>query len=336
MLKSGATNTYKERKNMSAIERLRINQESHGRSEAPVSASQLQTRDAFSFQWAKRDTYESKGVKDFSRIWLFERYCGGNPQLLSGWLAGDRKIILDAGCGAGFSALLFFDDHLKNHDYLGVDISNAVDVAADRFREQGYPGDFLQINLLELPLPDESIDIIFSEGVLHHTDSTERAFKYLAGKLKPGGRFLFYVYAKKAVIREFTDDYIRDQLKELSDEEAWHALEPLTKLGIELGEKDCEIDVSEDIPFLGIKKGRINLQRFFYWHICKLYYRPDWSLDEMNHINYDWFRPFNCLRHTPEEVTRWAGEANLFIERMDVQDAGITVVARKNEQGIVS
>lgn len=321
---------------MSAIERLRVDRDSDSRRNEPVSPSQLQTRDAFGFQWAKRDSYESESVKDFSRIWLSERYCGGNAQLLSGWLAGGRKIILDAGCGAAFSALLFFGEHLKNHDYLGVDISNAVEVAAERFREQGYPGDFLQCNLLELPIPDESVDIIFSEGVLHHTDSTERALKYLVGKLKPGGRFLFYVYAKKAAIREFTDDYIRDQLKGLTDEEAWRALEPLSKLGIELGRKDCEIDVPEDIEFLGIKKGRINLQRFFYWNICKLYYRPDWSLDEMNHINYDWFRPSNCLRHTPEEVTKWAGEANLCIERMDVQDAGITVVARKTGQGIAS
>jgi arsenite methyltransferase len=329
MLKSGATDTYSIRKNMSAIERLSINQESYGPNEAPVSASQLQTRNAFGFKWERRDTYESKAVKDASRKWLFDRYCGGNPQLLSGWLAGERKIILDAGCGSGFSALLFFGDHLKEHDYLGVDISNAVDVAADRFREQGYPGDFLRRNILELSIPDESVDIIFSEGVLHHTDSTERALKYLAGKLKPGGRFLFYVYAKKSVIREFTDDYIRDQLKEMSDEEAWHALESLTRFGIELGKKSCEIDVPEDISFLGIKRGRINLQRFFYWHICKLYYRPDWTLDEMNHINFDWFRPLNCLRQTPEEIRTWVAEAGLDIERIDIQDAGITVVAKR-------
>lgn len=318
---------------MSAIKRLHINRTSYGRNEAPVSASQLQTSNAFGFKWAKRDTYESKAVKDASRNWLFERYCGGDPQLLAEWLAGEPKIILDAGCGSGFSALLFFGDHLRGHDYLGVDISNAVEVAAERFHDQGYPGDFLQGSILELPIPDESVDLIFSEGVLHHTDSTEQALKSLAGKLKPGGRFLFYVYAKKAVIREFTDDYIRDQLKEMSDEEAWRALEPLTKLGIELGKKDYEIDVPEDVEFLGLKKGRINLQRFFYWNICKLYYRSDWTLDEMNHINFDWFRPINCLRQTPGEVRTWVAEADLLIERMDVQDAGITVVAKKNKKG---
>jgi SAM-dependent methyltransferase len=170
--------------------------------------------------------------------------------------------------------------------------------------------------------------MIFSEGVLHHTDSTERSLKSLAGKLKEGGRFLFYVYAKKAIVREFTDDAIRDFLGALSDADAWTALEPLTKLGIALGELGVEVDVPEDIPYLGIKAGRVDLQRFFYWNICKAYYRPEFTLDEMNHINFDWFRPLNCHRHTPEEVSRWCEEANLEIERMDVQDAGITVVAR--------
>jgi len=49
----------------------------------------------------------------------------------------------------------------------------------------------------------------------------------------------------------------------------------------------------------------------------------------MNHINFDWFRPLNCQRQTPEEIRLWCGEAGLTIERMDVQDAGITVIARK-------
>jgi arsenite methyltransferase len=260
---------------------------------------------------------------------LFERYCGGDPELLAQWLSGGRKVIVDAGCGAGFAGILLFGEHLHEHDYLGIDISDAADVARQRFAERGYPGDFLKVSLLDAPLPDGSVDLILSEGVLHHTDSTEGALKHLATKLKPGGRFLFYVYAKKAVVREFTDDYVRERLESLRDEDAWKALEPLTKLGIALGELGVEVDVPEDIPFLGIKAGKIDIQRFFYWNVCKLYYRPDWSFDEMNHVNFDWFRPLNCHRQTPEEVAQWCREAGLTVERMDVQEAGITVVARK-------
>lgn len=290
--------------------------------------TQAQTKDTFAFKWAKRDTYDSPATNENTRRWLYEKYCDNHPKRIDEWLSGSRKIILDAGCGAGFSALAFFSDHLKDHDYLGVDISDAVEIAKTRFKEVGCPGDFLKRSLLDLDdIPAASIDIIFSEGVLHHTDNTEQAVRYLATKLKSGGRFLFYVYAKKAVIREFTDDHIREQIRPLSDEEAWKALEPLTKLGIALGELGVELEVPEDIPYLGIKKGRLDLQRFFYWNICKLYYRPEFTLEEMTHINFDWFRPLNCHRHTPEEVKGWCETAGLSIEHINVQEAGITVVA---------
>ena len=140
---------------------------------------------------------------------------------------------------------------------------------------------------------------------------------------------MFYVYAKKAVIREFTDDYIRDYLKNMTDEEAWKALEPLTKLGIVLGKLNVELEVPEEIPFLAIHKGKIDIQRFFYWNVCKQFYHRDFSFEEMNHINFDWFRPLNCHRHTEEEIKKWCGEAGLKIEHINLQEAGITVVAIK-------
>jgi arsenite methyltransferase len=172
-------------------------------------------------------------------------------------------------------------------------------------------------------------DIIFSEGVLHHTDSVEQSIKALSQRLNKGGKFLFYVYVKKAPIREYTDDLIRDFLAPLGNEEAWQALEALTKLGKTLGELNIEIDVEEDIPYLGIEKGRYNLQRLFYYKICKAYYRPDYNIDEMNHINFDWFRPQNCYRHSPEEVQVFCSKAGLVMERLHVSESGITVIAVK-------
>jgi SAM-dependent methyltransferase len=277
-----------------------------------------------------REAFESDAVQEHTRIWLTERYCGGDAGRLAGWLAGGRKLILDAGCGAGLSAIAFLADHLLEHDYLGVDISDeAIETARDRFRERGYEADFLEASVSDVQLPDGSIDIIFSDGVLHHTDNTEASFLHLAKKLKTGGRFLAYVYRKKAVLREFADDHVRDALKGLSDGEAWEALKPLTKLGDALGRLGVTIDVPEDIPYLGIQKGTFDIQRFFYWNVCKLFHRPDFTIDEMNHINFDWYRPMNCHRHSPEEVVSWCAEAGLEIEHMDIQEAGISVVAKR-------
>ena len=106
-------------------------------------------------------------------------------------------------------------------------------------------------------------------------------------------------------------------------------LRAITKLGKSLGELDVEIDVPEDIEFLGIKKGKINLQRFFYWNVLKCFYRDDYDLDEMNHINFDWFAPKNAHRQSPEEVQSWCRNSGLDIVHKNVQEAGITIVARK-------
>ena len=94
------------------------------------------------------------------------------------------------------------------------------------FEERKAPGCFLQASLTELPFTPNTFDLILSEGVLHHTDSTRGAFEAMVKLLKPGGRFMFYVYRRKGPIREFTDDYIREKMQKMGPEEAWKALMP--------------------------------------------------------------------------------------------------------------
>ena len=298
------------------------------RSPALLSQAQTQTEETFGFKWNKRETYESPASLARMRAWLVERY---GDVAKAGWFAehGAWPLLVDAGCGAGMSALELFAEALPNIRYLGIDVSEAVDVAADRFAERGLEAGFLQADIAQLPLPEASVDLVFSEGVLHHTNSTQGALAALARLLKPGGRFLFYVYRRKGPIREFSDDYIRDKLQAMSPQQAWDALEPLTRLGIALGELGAEIDIPRPIELLGIPAGRIDVQRLFYWHVAKMFYRPDLDLDEMNHINYDWYAPANAARQSPEEVRAWCAESGLSIEHEVIEEAGITIIARK-------
>jgi SAM-dependent methyltransferase len=300
------------------------------RSTQLASKSQQQTADSFGFKWKRRTSYENPLMLEAIRTWLFERY--GDPASMNWLFTPDKdKILLDAGCGSGLSALELFGDRLNDTNYIGADISEAADVAAKRFAERGVRGQFIQSDLMKLPFDPNSIDVIFSEGVLHHTDSTKRALGLVARLLKVDGRIMFYVYNKKSPIREFTDDFIRERLQTATPNEAWEALMPLTKLGEMLGRLNIEVDVPETIDLLGIPAGKIDLQRLFYWHIFKAYYRPEWSLEEMNHVNFDWYAPKNSFRQTPEEVRSWCEEFNLVIEREVVEEAGITIIARKTK-----
>ena len=298
------------------------------RSRKLVSEAQEQTKETFGFKWQKRDTFDSPASLARMREWLVERY---GDLTKASWLAehGDAPLLIDAGCGAGMSGLELLGPLFPKLRYLGVDVSEAVDVAKQRFSERGLNEGFMQADISDLPLPKGSADLIFSEGVLHHTNSTEGALKSLAPLLKTGGRFMFYVYRLKGPLREFTDDYIRAKLASIPPQKAWELMEPLTQLGIELGKLNQEIDIPEPIELLGIPAGRINVQRLFYWHVAKTFYREDLSFDEMNHINFDWYAPVNAHRQSAEDVRRWCDEAGLIVEREVIEEAGITVIARK-------
>lgn len=299
------------------------------RAERHDTTSQEQTQRAFSFIWEGEDRFQSEGSLQALRDWYLLNY--GDIANAPWWSDyGDRPLVLEAGCGAGISGTETFGSRLQSVRYLGVDISTAIDRAARRFLARGLTGAaFLQTSLMDVPVPDGTVDVIFSQGVLHHTDDTRAAILALAPKLRAGGRFAFYVYRRKGPIREFTDDYVRAKLQAMDPEQAWEAMKPLTRLGNLLGSLDLEVDIPERIDLLDIPAGRINLQRLFYWHIFKAFHHPDMTFDELNHINLDWYAPINAHRQSPEEVRAWCDEAGFDIEHEHLQESGISIIARK-------
>ena len=78
-------------------------------------------------------------------------------------------------CGACASSLELWAVALPHLRFIGADISEAVNVARDRFHEHGFDGLFIQSDLHRLPIARGSVDLIFSEGVLHHCDDTREA-----------------------------------------------------------------------------------------------------------------------------------------------------------------
>lgn len=294
-----------------------------------TSERQKQTSTMFGHKWAQRDTYESEAWRAAMKDYYFRHY--GDVENAPWWKDyGPSPKILDVGCGAGYTALELLGSRLTTADYWGVDISSAYQVAATRFEERGLKGHFLQGDMTNLSLPEGEFDVILAEGVMHHTDNTEYAFKQVARHLKPGGRMISYIYRKKGPIREFTDDYIRAQISDLPPEQAWAALAPITQLGISLGELNAEIDIPKPIEVLGIPAGKINVQRLFFWHVMKMYYRPDWTFEEMQHVNFDWFAPKNAHRHTQEEIEKWCVDNGLVIDHLDLEElAGYSIIARK-------
>jgi SAM-dependent methyltransferase len=287
-------------------------------------AAQLETGASFGYKWTKTDSWGSPGMRAALHAWLSERYGFATTEEMRRYF-GSRQRILDAGCGAGFATSAWMDERWNDAggEWVGVDISSAIDVA--RSTLGSFPAThFVQADVMELPFRPASFDVVFSEGVLHHTPSTERAFAALVPLLAEGGELMIYVYRRKAPVREFTDDHVRERLAGLTPEQAWEALRPLTRLAQALAELQTEVEVPEDVPLLGIRSGRYDVQRLLYWHVAKLFWNPDLTFEENNHLNFDWYAPRYAHRHTEEEVRAWFERGGLELTRLDVHEAGFT------------
>lgn len=292
---------------------------------------QLQTMRAFDYKWKNEASYgwlRRAGDEGSYASWLSEKYGLGSVAAWCRHFAGKR--ILDLGCGAGMASYFWLasPDWDGSGTWVGVDISQAIDVARQHLQHVHNTG-FVQADALQLPFPDASFDAILSEGVLHHTPSTQRAIESGARVLATRGEFHFYVYRRKAPAREFTDDHVRRQLQDLTDEEAWNAMRPLTLLARNLAALKTDVVVEQDVPELGIKAGTHDVQRLIYWNFAKLFWNDAFDFEENVHINYDWYRPTYSHRQTAEEVTDWCLGAGLEIVRIHEQDSGFTVRAVK-------
>jgi arsenite methyltransferase len=291
---------------------------------------QRQTAETFGYKWGQRDSYDSPGFREFALGWFLERYGFQSEDELRAFFRNHR-LTLDAGCGSGFSSSLWMSpgwSEGSDAEWVGLDISVAIDVAQERLGTVGG-AHFVQGDVARPPFRPQTFDAILSEGVLHHTPSTKAALSALAKALAPGGEVLFYVYRKKGPIREFADDSIREALSGLSPEQAWDALRPLTALAQSLAELEANVEVPNDIPYLGIEAGTYDVQRLVYWHFLKLFWNPELGFEENNHVNFDWYHPEYAHRQTEEEVRAWCEELGLEIFHLNAQESGFTVRATK-------
>jgi ubiquinone/menaquinone biosynthesis C-methylase UbiE len=116
-----------------------------------------------------------------------------------GWTAHD---VLEAGCGIATDGIRFARAGAR---YVGVDLSGtALELARRRFQLEGQGGRFVQSSLLEMPFPDESFDLVYSHGVIHHIADTQLCVNEFRRVLRPGGTALVMLYHRDSANYRFT------------------------------------------------------------------------------------------------------------------------------------
>lgn len=257
--------------------------------------------------------------------WILTRNGFASEAELREYLAPKRRI-LDAGCGNGRVTALLHKYGADNAEFVGVDLT-AAEVARENLAS--YPrisieqGDLLG-DLLKLGF----FDFIYCQEVLHHTSDPKAAFLNLCQRLAPGGEIAIYVYKIKAPLREYADDFVRNRLSTLPYEETMVAMRQVTELGRALSVLDTKVTVP-DVAVLGIEGGTYDVQRLIYHFFLKCFWNPELDDEANAAINYDWYHPQLCTRHTLSEVKEWFSAAGLNISHHCVDHYGITVRGRQ-------
>jgi len=100
--------------------------------------------------------------------------------------------VLEIGCGLGTDGAQFA---AAGADYTGIDLTDAaVELARKRFELFELRGKFQTADAENLQFPDESFDLVYSHGVLHHTPETGKAIQEVYRVLRPGGRATVMLY----------------------------------------------------------------------------------------------------------------------------------------------
>jgi ubiquinone/menaquinone biosynthesis C-methylase UbiE len=148
--------------------------------------SKVATAPPFTFEYYEQiEDHRTRDEPEIAGFAEFTRYHG--------------KDVLEVGVGAGTDFIQWARAGAKAH---GVDItSEAIRTTARRLEVHGLTCESLQVADAErLPFPDETFDLVYSYGVIHHTPDTVKALEEIIRVMRIGGRGKIMLYNKQSSI----------------------------------------------------------------------------------------------------------------------------------------
>ena len=113
----------------------------------------------------------------------------GNPTALAELKTGER--VLDLGSGGGIDVLLSAKRVGPSGKAYGLDMTDEMlALARENQRKAGIENvEFLRGEMEDIPLPDNSVDVVISNCVINLSADKDRVLREAFRVLKPGGRF---------------------------------------------------------------------------------------------------------------------------------------------------
>jgi ubiquinone/menaquinone biosynthesis C-methylase UbiE len=113
----------------------------------------------------------------------------GLPTQFAGIKAGDT--VLDLGSGAGNDCFVARHETGETGKVIGVDLTPAmIEKARKNAANLGYTNvEFIEGDIEELPVANDTVDVVVSNCVLNLVPDKEKAFAEMFRVIKPGGHF---------------------------------------------------------------------------------------------------------------------------------------------------
>jgi len=148
---------------------------------------------------------ELKGVPEGANLGLG---CG-NPVALAS--LKESEIVLDLGSGAGFDCFLAANRVGKNGRVIGVDMTpEMIEKARQNARKGNYGNVEFRLGEIEnLPVADNSVDVIISNCVINLSPDKERVFREAFRVLRLGGRLM----VSDLVLLKKLPDFIKSSIE---------------------------------------------------------------------------------------------------------------------------
>jgi arsenite methyltransferase len=136
-----------------------------------------------------RDLYDEVTVSSLPEAAVLASLGCGNPTALAELREGE--VVLDLGSGGGIDVLLSAKRVGRTGMAYGLDMTDEMVALARRNAvEAGAENvEFLRGDIENIPLPDDSVDVIISNCVINLSADKGRVLREAFRVLKPGGRF---------------------------------------------------------------------------------------------------------------------------------------------------
>lgn len=106
------------------------------------------------------------------------------------------KKVIEIGGGMGTDLAQF-----AKHGAIVTDFdlsAGHLEHAKRSFALRGLKGEFVHGDGENVPFPDNTFDVVYSNGVIHHTPDTAGVVRHMFRILKPGGKAIIMVYAENS------------------------------------------------------------------------------------------------------------------------------------------